>query len=132
MISDLLLPGWNEKIVTAIGTTQAVPFAPPLSQPYPAFLTHIIRGDPNGPSWVSEGSKLPLEGAQELSTGSKSLREHGWASLRSKIDPVGADAERSGSSHGVSRGTLECFLEPSASRQHRNLTDRNRSRLAKA
>ena len=33
MISDLLLPGWNEKIATAIGTTQAVPFAPRCRSP---------------------------------------------------------------------------------------------------
>ena len=75
---------------------------------------------------------FPLEGAEELSPGSKCFRGLRWASLWSKNGLVGADTERSGSTHSVSSGPLECSFKPSVSRQHRSITSRNRSRLVKA
>ena len=74
------------------------------------FLTPTIRCDQNGQSWVSEGWKLPLEGAEELSTGSRSLRECllGHSSVRDR--PCSARTPNARVAATVSIAALECVL----------------------
>ena len=47
----------------------------------------------------------------ELSPGSKCFQGLRWASLWSKNGLVGADTERSGSTHGISNDPLECSFD---------------------
>ena len=65
---------------------------------------------------------MPLESAEELSTESKSLREYRSAPIRSKIDPVGADARTLRLFPPCQLRPSSCSSEPSVSRQHRSIT----------
>ena len=60
MTSDLLLPGWHEKIATVMATSQAFPFAPPLSQPYLADRVHLVLDQAGAHDMVQAALESPV------------------------------------------------------------------------
>ena len=60
MTSDLLLPGWDEKIKAAIGTAPALPFMPPLSQNYLAGRVHMVQDKAGALEMVQAAFESPV------------------------------------------------------------------------